>query len=286
MISYKGWTRAGLIVIMIAQIVVVGLSGCSNTQPTTEPQAAVYDDYGEITFAGSTTVQPLAAELAHTFNAQYPNVTLDIAAGGSSVGINAIHDGAVDIGMASRKLSGDEAEGIEVHQIAVDVIAIVVNEANPVEDLTHEQLRAIYQGEITNWSEVGGEDAGIVVAIRETTSGTRKAFDELVLDKAEPTAPNMEALMTAGDVAAKISDDPNAIGYVGFGNLESGIKAIHIDGIEPTEDNARNGSYGLTRPLQLLTGPLTQPLAKTFIEYAVSEEGQAIVQESGWIPAN
>jgi phosphate transport system substrate-binding protein len=280
------WTRTMLVLILTLPIMVTWLAGCSTPEPVTETTAAVHDESGQITFAGSTTVQPLAAELAQAFNTQYPNVTLDIAAGGSSVGINAIHDGTVDIGMASRKLSDAEAEGIEVHQIAVDVIAIVVNEENPIENLDYDQLRAIYRGEITNWSEVGGEDVDILVAIRETTSGTRKAFDDLVLDKEEPTAPNMAALMTAGDVAAKVSGQTNAIGYVGFGNLEAGIKAIHIDGVEPTEDNARNGSYSLTRPLQLLTGPLTQPLAKTFIDYAVSDAGQDVVQASGWIPAN
>jgi phosphate transport system substrate-binding protein len=240
---------------------------------------------GRITFAGSTTVQPLAAEIGQAFHEEYPDVVLDIAAGGSSVGIKAVHDGTVDVGMASRNLSTEEAEGIEVRHIAVDVIALVVNEANPVSNLAFDQLQGIYSGEITNWSEVGGVDAEIFVAVRATTSGTRKAFDELVLDDEEPSAPKLKRLMTAGDVAAYVVNNPNAIGYVGFGNFEPGLTPVHIDGVEPNEANARDGSYQLTRPLQLLAGPLTQPLGHTFIEFALSDQGQQIVADSGWIPA-
>jgi phosphate transport system substrate-binding protein len=265
-------------------VMILALCGCSRTpatpaQPTAEPLS------GKVTFAGSTTVQPLAATLAQAFNKSYPGVTLDIAAGGSSVGIKAVHDGTVDIGMASRSLSEEEAEGIEVHKIAVDVIAVVVHPDNPVKSLTTEELAAIYRGEILNWQKVGGEDATMIVGIRETTSGTRKAFDTLVLGGENPSAPETETLMTNGDVVALVKDNPNAIGYVGFGYLQEGLNAVTIDGVEPTQENAMNSSYPLMRPLQLLTGPLTQPTAETFIEFALSEDGQAVVSESGWIPA-
>lgn len=268
---------------VVLLFLVLTFTACANATPEVPTEVPVS---GRITFAGSTTVQPLAAEIARAFNAAYPDVILDIAAGGSSVGIKAVHDGTVDVGMASRRLTSEEAEGIEVYQIAVDVIAMVVNAENPVDNLTSEQLRAIYSGEINHWSEVGGNDAPILVAVRETTSGTRKAFDELVLDEEEPKAPNMERLMTAGDVAAYVVENPDAIGYVGFGNFESGLKPISIDSVEPNEANARDGSYQLTRPLQLLAGPLTQPLAHTFIEFALSKDGQQVVVDSGWIPAN
>jgi phosphate transport system substrate-binding protein len=228
----------------------------------------------------------LAAELGKAFNQIYPEITLEIAAGGSGVGIQAVHDGTADIGMASRQLTDEETEGIEHHQIAVDVIAMVVNPSNPINDLTIEKLRHIYSGEITTWSELGGADVAITVAVRETTSGTRMAFDELVLDKADPAAPEMVNLMTAGDVAAFVTNNPNAIGYVGFGNLEEGLKSLKVNGVTPTEDNARDGSYALTRPLLLLTGPLSQPVAETFVEYALSAAGQHVVVDSGWIPAN
>lgn len=269
-------------IVLIVMIAVLG--GCSRTQPTpAQPTAEPLS--GKVTFAGSTTVQPLAATLGKAFNETYPEVTLNIAAGGSSVGIKAVHDGTADIGMASRTLSAEEAEGIEVHKVAVDVLAIVVYPNNAVSDLTFEQLQGIYRGEIINWKEIGGEDAKITVAIRETTSGTRKAFDKLVLDGAAPAAPEIETCVTNGDVVALVRKTPHAIGYIGFGYLQEGLKAISVDGVEPTQENAVNSRYTLMRPLQFLTGPLTQPLADQFIEFALNEEGQAIVDQSGWIPA-
>jgi phosphate transport system substrate-binding protein len=240
---------------------------------------------GKITFAGSTTLQPLAHKLGESFTEQYPDIELDIAAGGSTVGIKAIHDGTVDIGMASRSLKHEEAEGIEQHQVAVDVIALVVHTSNPVDDLGQDQLRDIYMGRITNWREVGGEDESILVIARGKNSGTRGAFDEIVLDKEEPAAPNLKEAVTAGDMAAMVADNPNSIGYVGFGNLEPDIKMIAIDGVIPYEETARDGSYALTRPLLFLTGPLTQPLASRFTDFALSDEGQQIVINSGWVPA-
>ena len=268
---------------LVLLITVCGLVGCcrSLATPQSTPTLLIA---GQITFAGSTTLQPLAHELGEAFNVQYPDVELDIAAGGSVVGIQAVHDGTVDIGMASRALKPEEAEGIEQHQVAVDVIAVVVHATNPVEDLTLEQLRDIYLGEIVNWSEVGGEDQPIVAVIRGKNSGTRGAFDEIALEKEEPAAPDMRTAVTAGDMAAAVIENPSAIGYVGFGNLESGLKMVSIDGVLPSEGTARDGSYRLVRPLLFLTGPLTQPLAQTFIDFALGDGGQKIVEESGWVP--
>jgi len=272
--------KHSIVVVLLALLV---LGACGQATPTSPPTEVPLS--GRITFAGSTTVQPLAAKVGEAFQQQHPGVTLDIAAGGSVVGIQAIHDGTVDIGMASRALKPEEEAGITCHQIAVDVIAIVVNVSNPVEGLTREQLRGIYLGEIVNWREVGGPDHPIEVVIRETTSGTRGAFDEIVLDKQEPVAPNLQTAMTAGDVAALVAAEPDAIGYVGFGNLEAGLKQVAIDGVPPSEETARDGSYTLVRPLLLLTGPLTQPLAQTFVEFALSDGGQQVVVDSGWVSA-
>jgi len=267
--------------IVLGSLLLWGMaSACGGTPPAPTSTPVV----GRLTFAGSTTVQPLAAKIGQAFNAQYPAVTLDIAAGGSSVGISAIHDGTVDIGMASRALKPEEAEGMVAHQIAVDVLAIIVNTANPVINLSTAQLRDIYLGAITNWQDVGGPDAPITVVIREKTSGTRGAFDEIVLDKAEPAGPALQTVITAGDMAALVAQEPYAIGYVGFGNLEAGLRALSIDGVAPSEANARAGSYRLTRPLLLLTGPLTQPLAQTYIDFALSAEGQQLIAENGWVP--
>lgn len=268
---------------LLASIWLAGeLVGCGSNVAAVAPAATPL--MGRITFAGSTTVQPLADKLGAVFKQDHPGMVLDIAAGGSVVGIKAVHDGTADIGMASRALTPDEAAGIHQDQIALDVLAIVVHPTNPVSNLTRDQLRDIYLGKITNWKDVGGPDQPIQVIVRDTNSGTRGAFDEIVLEKQEPQAPRQRSAFTAGDVAALVATDPQAIGYVGFGNLEPSLKLLSIDEIQPTKDTARRGIYQLTRPLLLLTGPLTQPLAQTYIDFVLSAEGQKLVEADGWIP--
>ena len=268
---------------LLASILLVGgLVGCGSNVAAVAPTATPL--VGRITFAGSTTVQPLADKLGAIFKQDNPGLVLDIAAGGSVVGIKAVHDGTADIGMASRALTPEEAAGIHQDQIALDVLAIVVHPTNPAANLTRAQLRDIYLGKITNWKDVGGPDQPIQVIVRDTNSGTRGAFDEIVLEKQEPQAPHQRSAFTAGDVAALVAADPQAIGYVGFGNLESSLKLLSIDEIQPTKDTARSGAYKLVRPLLLLTGPLTQSLAQTYIDFVLSAEGQKLVEADGWIP--
>lgn len=262
------------------------LVGCQAAQSSSEPTSTDLPLAGKLTFAGSTTVQPLIGELGQIYHQRYPEVVLDIAAGGSVVGIQAVHDGTVDIGMASRALKAEEAEAINQYQIAVDVIAIIVHADNPVTDLSFEELKGIYSGEITNWDQIGGEPLEIVPVIRETTSGTRGAFDEIVLDKGEPSGPNMVTAITAGDVAATVSRDPAAVGYVGFGNLDENVALVSIDGVLPSKQTANDGSYPILRPLLLLTSPFSQPLADHFIQFVLSDEVQRQVEEFGWIPVN
>lgn len=236
-----------------------------------------------LTLAGSTTVQPLVEALAARYRQLHPNITMDIAAGGSVVGINAVHEGRVDIGMASRPLKADEAQGISAVPIASDVLAIIVHPANPVPALSREQLRQIYLGQITNWREVGGDDRPIVPVVREISSGTRGAFDSLVLDEAQPTA-SADVQVTAGEVEARVAGDLAAIGYVGFGNLASDVRVLPIDGALPSPTSVHTRQYPLVRPLLLLLGPLSRPEAHAFVEFAVSQAGQTIVAHAGWIP--
>lgn len=267
--------------ILMLFFVVWLLGGCqAGTTPVVPTETPLV---GKLTFTGSTTIQPLAAQLGDAFHQRHPRVTLDIAGGGSLVGIQAVHEGTVDIGMASRRLTAQEALGIESYQIASDVIAVVVHPQNPVAGLTLEQVRGIYRGEIVNWREVGGPDLEIIPVTREKSSGTRGAFDELALEKQEPSAPRLTSAITAGDMAVLVAREPAAIGYVGFGNLEENLKVLTIDGITPSKDTALNGQYPLVRPLNLLTGPLSQPLSKVFIEFVLSPDGQKLVEEAGWV---
>ncbi|MCX8061630.1 MAG: phosphate ABC transporter substrate-binding protein [Anaerolineales bacterium] len=248
------------------------------TEPTPTPLA------GRITVAGSTTMQPLVGKLSEVFMQKHPLVQMEVAAGGSVVGIRAVHEGTADIGMASRALTEEEAKGVNVYTVGLDALAIIVNRENPVNALSLQQLQDIYFGKITNWKELGGEDLEIIPVQREISSGTRGAFDEIVLEKQEASAPKLVTVITAGDVAATVAQMKGAIGYVGFGNLESHLKVLEIDGVVASPETIKAGRYRLYRPLSLLTGPLSQPIAQVFIEFVLSYEGEKAIEEFGWIP--
>lgn len=275
LLKLKRWT--------ILAMLMVALAACGNSAKVVAP-ASGPSQHGRLTFAGSTTVQPLVAKLGSAFRQRNPGVTLEIAAGGSVVGINAIHQGTTDIGMASRALHEDEQAGILIHQIASDVLAVIINPANNVQNLSQQQLINIYQGKITNWREVGGANRPITVVVRAPSSGTRGAFDEIALQNQPSTAPNLSVAITAGDVAATVASDEAAIGYLGFGNVDPTVKVVAIDNVLPTVASVGDGSYRLVRPLLLLTGPLSQPLAQQFIDFVLSDDGQRLVARDGWVP--
>lgn len=291
---------------LVALLVAVFLVGCGGgTPPETAPEEAATSEEeaapveeaaeadvavdesvsGEISVVGSTTVQPLVEELRDAFLQRYPNVEMNVAAGGSVVGIQAVQNGETDIGMASRNLrEGEQTEGMEVHRIAVDVLAVIVHPSNSITGLSSDELKGIFTGEITNWSEVGGEDMAILPVIREVTSGTRGAFDDIALDGDEPTD-DADVQITAGEVEARVASTENAIGYVGFGHIElDEINVLEIDGVAPSPESAMDDSYSLQRPLQLLTGPLSRELATIFVDFALSPEGQELVEADGWVP--
>jgi len=267
---------------LLVLVCVATVGACTATPASPFPRESTQLS-GQLTFAGSTSLQPLVARLADAYSTEHPNVQFDIAAGGSRVGIAAIHDGTVDIGMASRDLTPDEREGTQVHQVATDVIATIVHGGNGVSDVSVDQLCAIYSGVYRNWSELGGVDAPIVVLTRASSSGTRGAFDSIVL-KGQTLRVDAQVAVTAGDMAAGVKSQEGAIGYVGFGNIESGLCVLSVNGVPPSLEAVQDGSYPITRPLLLLTGPLSQPLAETYVDYALSDAGQQIVAESGWAP--
>ncbi len=278
--------RRNSMISFIPVFILVLLSSSCGGGTQVQPAPSENPLIGRLTFAGSTTMQPLVAQLSEVFRQQHPQVAFEVAAGGSVVGIQAVHEGTADIGMSSRALSAEEAQGIKVYTVGIDALAIVTHPDNPVESITLEQLQDIYLGKITNWRELGGNDLAIIPIQREISSGTRGAFDELALEKQEPAAPALLTVITAGDVAASVAIQPAAIGYLGFGNLESDLKVLPIDGTLPSQETIRNGTYPLFRPLSLLTGPLSQPLADEFINFVLSPEGQEHVEEFGWISVN
>lgn len=242
-----------------------------------------------LTMAGSTTVQPLAERLAEAYTAEISNVRIDVQGGGSSVGVKAAGGQTADIGMASREVKESEFTefpNIKVFVIARDGIAIVANENVAVNDLSVEQIRQIFSGEITNWKDLGGVDANIIVVSREEGSGTRAAFEEMVLGEGTLITDSAILQPSNGSVRTTVSTTPDAIGYLSFGYLDETVKAISVDGVAPTESNASNGSYPVVRPLNIITyGEPTGEL-KSFIDYILSENGQAIVVEEGYIAVN
>ena len=240
---------------------------------------------GTISEAGSTTVQPLAEKLAQTFGQSNPDVGVSVAGGGSSVGVKACNDGTVDIGAISRELKQDEPQLVK-HLLAQDGISIVTSPGNPVTGLTTAQVRGIYGGTIANWNEVGGPNHSITVVAREEGSGTREAFEEMVMEKPEPAARIIDKailLPSNGAIKTTVSGDSYAIGFISFGYVDSTVRALAIDGVEASEENAKNGDYPIVRPLYFLTKDDPTGSVKDFIDFCLGPEGQAIVSEEGYI---
>jgi len=208
-----------------------------------------------------------------------------VQGGGSGTGVTQVGQGVVDIGNASRDVKSSEYEeypGLVATAIAADGVVVVVNPDNPVTSLTMEEIAKIFTGEITNWSEVGGEDEEIVVVIREDGSGTRSTFEELVHKDVDPTD---EALQKPSNGALKttVAETPNAIGYIGLGYVDSTVQMVEVDGVVASESTILDGTYPISRNLYMITNGEPTGLAKAFIDFILSDEGQEIVEEEGFI---
>jgi len=249
---------------------------------------------GTLTLAGSTTVQPLAEKAGEAFMDANPDVTIEVQGGGSSVGITAAADGTADIGNISREVKKEELEAnpeLQVFTVAKDGIAIVVNPKIKLDNLTKEQVRDIFSGKITNFKEVGGPDAPITVASREEGSGTRSAFQELVMQYKDASGNKAEDEIVAtailqssnGALRTTVAETPNTIAYLSFGYLDDSVVTVNIEGIEANVENVLNGTYPISRPLNMITNGDPSPLAKAFIDFLLSDAGQAIAVEEGFI---
>ena len=266
------WCKSLVAFIATALIVAtLVLAGCAGGPSST------------ITEAGSTTVQPLAERLAYSFEARNPGVKIVIQGGGSSVGVKSVNDGIVDIGAASRELTSSDPNLVK-HLLARDGIAVVTHPSNSVASLTKEQIIGIYAGNITNWSQVGGQDRAIDVVAREEGSGTRTAFQDLVMGKALIKA-NAILQPSNGAVRTAVSSDRQAVGFVSMGYVGSSVKALAINGVAATEENATNGTYPIVRRLYFLTKAQPMGLVRDFINYCTGSEGQSIVVQEGYILA-
>lgn len=261
-------------------------AGETKDQAATEAKNAQSADLsGAISMVGSTSMEKFANALSESFMEKYPNVTVTAEFVGSGAGIEAVSNGTADIGNSSRNLKDEEkAGGVAENIVAIDGIAVVVDGANTVEDLTKQQLSDIYEGKITNWKDAGGNDAPIVVVGRESGSGTRSAFEELL--KLEDMCKYSNELDSTGAVMAKVASTPGAIGYVSLDVLDDTVKAVKLEGAEPTEENIKAGSYFLSRPFVMATkGDISEQneLVKALFDYIYSDEGAEIVKSVGLI---
>lgn len=250
-------------------------------------EAPAGDISGNIVITGSTSVEKILNDMKDEFEAQNPDVTIEYTGSGSSAGITDTKSGTNNIGAASREIKDEEKEdALKTEVFAYDGIAIIVNPANDaVKDITEEQLADIYSGKITNWKDVGGNDEDIFVVSREESSGTRSAFEELIkLEDAGGLSGNASVSEGNGPVQAAVAGNENAIGYVSFSFIDDTVKSLTVAGVEPTAELAKSGEYPLSRPfLFCYYDDKVTDAGKAFLEFAISEEGQAAVDNHGGI---
>lgn len=249
------------------------------------PAETTADLSGSISMVGSTSMEKLANALSEAFMEKYPDVTVTAEFVGSGAGVEAVTNGTADIGNSSRSLKDEEkAAGVVENVVAIDGIAVCVDPANEVANLTKEQLTNIYNGTVTNWKEVGGADEPIIVIGREAGSGTRGAFEELV-DLVDGCKYANE-LDSTGAVIAKVASTPGAIGYASLDALDDSVKALSLEGVEATAENIKAGNYFLSRPFVMATkGEISEQndLVQAWFDFVLGDEGQQVASEVGLI---
>lgn len=267
----------------ITLCLVLALSTSSLVQDN--PLKAFQGLEGNLDIAGGTAHIPVMKDAAEQIMKANPKIRITVAGGGSGVGVQKVGEGLVSIGNTGRALSKEEVEkyGLKSFPFAIDGVAVAVHPNNPVGDLSPEKVQAIYAGKITNWKEVGGPDAAINLYTRDEASGTREVFWEKLLKKGA-VAEKANVVPSNGAMKVAIAQDASAIGYLGIGHVDNTVKAVKINGVEPSQENSRSGSYLVVRQLYMNTKGDPTPLAKAFIEYILGPEGAKISQKHGYIP--
>ncbi|TDB39139.1 MAG: phosphate ABC transporter substrate-binding protein [Actinobacteria bacterium] len=268
-------TRATLVAFVLLATLVPLLSGCSRGTSAQD----------KIIVTGSTTIQPIAEVAKEDYERRNPDQVVLVSGVGSSAGIENVSSGTSDIGTSSRELKDEELDlGLVDTPIAYDAIAVIVNPSNPVTSLSKSQVKAIFQGAITNWSEVGGPDMEIGLVNRDEASGTREAFAKIVLDK-ERFDPTAVILPGTGQVRSVVAQEPRAIGYISLGFVTDDVHAVAIDGVEPSEATVVSGTYPVQRVLHMFTKGAPTGLAKRYLDFVLSPDVQeSVVRDAGFIP--
>jgi phosphate transport system substrate-binding protein len=280
-------------ILIVLSVAVFALVGCSNNDKANSKEASGSNKSSvTISVVGSTSVTPAIELIAKAYEKQ-TNVKVDIQGIGSTAGVNAANENTADIGMASRNLKEAESDfGLTEYVLAFDGIAVVTHSSNQVKALDKEIVTKIFSGDITNWKEVGGEDATIIVVSREEGSGTRGAFDDIMDLIEKNDAGDKYSMIIAdaiiadgnGAVKANIASKEFAIGYVSLSYLDESIQPLQVDGADATVENIINGSYKVSRPFLLLTKGAVEEDVQAFLDFCLGAEGQSLVQ-SKWVPA-
>ena len=285
----KFWTILASAALALTLLAGCGSSGNApaSSAASSAPSGGDTELTGSVATDGSTSMKSVIGALGESFQNANSGVTFTYNPTGSGSGIQAVSEGRCDIGLASRGLKDDEkSSGLTETVLAYDGIAVVVSPENPVSDLTIEQIADIYTGKITNWSEVGGNDAEIVLIGREAGSGTRDGFESIT--GTEEACQYRQELTSTGDVIATVSQNPNAIGYASLSAVKDTVKALSVGGVAPSEDTVKDGSYVIQRPFVLVTkdGVTLSPAAQAFLDYALSADAAPIIAQAGAVAAN
>ena len=272
------------IALILTALLALSLVACGSESKTddtkTDDQPAALT--GTVSTDGSTSMEKVIGALSESFMAQNSGVTVNYNPTGSGSGITAVQEGTCDIGLSSRALKDEEkAAGLKETILAYDGIAIIVHPDNPVSDLTLEQIAKLYTGEITNWKDVGGNDAEAVLIGREAASGTRDGFESITGTKDK--CQYRQELTSTGDVITAVSQNPDAIGYASLASIKDSVRALNVDGVTPSEATVKDGSYKVQRPFVLVTmeGKELSPAAQAFFDYAVSSDAASIIAKAG-----
>ena len=273
-----------IIALVLTALLALSLVACGSESKTddtkTDDQPAALT--GTVSTDGSTSMEKVIGALSESFMAQNSGVTVNYNPTGSGSGITAVQEGTCDIGLSSRALKDEEkSAGLKETVLAYDGIAIIVHPDNPVSDLSVEQLAQLYTGEITNWKDVGGNDAEAVLIGREAASGTRDGFESITGTKDK--CQYRQELTSTGDVITAVSQNPDAIGYASLASVKDSVKALNVDGVTPSEATVKDGSYKVQRPFVLVTmaGKELSPAAQAFFDYAISSDAASIIAKAG-----
>jgi len=245
------------------------------------------DEVKSVSTNGSTSMEKVIGVLGEAFMAENDGVTFTYDPTGSGTGITAVSEGRCDIGLSSRDLKDEEIEaGLKATVLAYDGIAVIVNVENKVEDLDVETIAKLYKGELTNWSELGGNDGEVVLIGREAGSGTRDGFESIT--DTEDVCQYRQELTSTGDVITAVSQNPNAIGYASVASVKDTVKAVTVNGVEPSEATIKDGSYVIQRPFVMVTkdGSELSDTAQRFFDFALSEKANEFIISAGVVPAN